>query len=140
MKQTHSRAVPRQIGDIDLTQKVLQKQEFGRRLYSILIERRMNQSDLARASQLGRDSISQYVRGRSVPSPQNLQKLADALNMEPDVLFPNYAAAAALNEEPTLQIKSVDGSADEMWLVINMKVPAEKAIKVMQILKSRDNE
>ena len=41
-----------------------------------------------------------------------------------------------MGEEPTLQIKAVDGSADSMWLVINMKVPAEKAIEVMKILKS----
>ena len=136
MKQTYTRTAPAKASSVDMSQKVLQKQEFGRRLYGLILEKDMNQADLARLSGLGRDSISTYVRGRSVPSPQNLQKIAKALGVDKDILYPNYAAAAALVEEPTLQIKAVDGSADSMWLVINMKVPAEKAIEVMKILKS----
>ena len=136
MKQTYTRSAPAKTGSVDMSQKVLQKQEFGRRLYGLILEKDMNQADLARLSGLGRDSISTYVRGRSVPSPQNLQKIAKALDVDKDKLYPNYAAASAMVEEPTLQIKAVDGSADSMWLVINMKVPAEKAIEVMKILKS----
>ena len=137
MKQVYSRSTPAKSSNIDLSQKVLQKQEFGRRLYNLMIEKKLNQSGLARLADLGRDSISQYVRGRSVPTPQNLQKLAKALGLEPEILFPNYAAAAAMQEEPTFQVKAVDGSTSEMWLVVNMKVPVEKAMKVMAILNEK---
>ena len=121
--------------DIDYSQKVLTSQEFGQRLYSFLMQKKMSQSDLSRASGMGRDSISQYVRGRSVPSPKNLQKLCDALDVEPDVLFPNYDAQANAIEQATLEIKSIEADTENFWLRINMKVPAMKALEVMKILK-----
>jgi len=121
--------------DIDYSQRILTRQEFGKRLYNFMMRKLMTQSDLARASGMGRDSISQYVRGRSVPSPKNLQKLCDALDVEPDVLFPNYDAQANAVEQPTLEMKSIEADAENFWLSINMKVPAMKAMEVMKILK-----
>lgn len=133
-----SRSAPGPDSTVDLSQKVLTKQEFGKRLFALMMEKGMNQSDLARAAKLGRDSISTYVRGRSAPSPQNLDKLCAALSVAPDELYPNYAANAAAIEEPVLQLKQVNDGTDKMWLHINMKVDAQKAIEVMQILKSKD--
>ena len=133
-----SRSAPGPDNTVDLSQKVLTKQEFGKRLFALMMEKGMNQSDLARAAKLGRDSISTYVRGRSAPSPQNLDKLCAALSVSPDELYPNYAANAAAIEEPVLQLKQVNDGTDMMWLHINMKVDAQKAIEVMQILKSKD--
>ena len=133
-----SRSAPGPDSTVDLSQKVLTKQEFGKRLFALMMEKGMNQSDLARAAKLGRDSISTYVRGRSAPSPQNLDKLCAALSVAPDELYPNYAANAAAIEEPVLQLKQVNDGTDMMWLHINMKVDAQKAIEVMQILKSKD--
>ena len=120
---------------IDYSQKILTRQEFGKRLYNFMMQKRMSQSDLSRASGMGRDSISQYVRGRSVPAPRNLAKLAEALNVEVDVLFPNYDAQANAREEATLEIKSIESDAENFWLRVNMKVPAAKALEVMKILK-----
>lgn len=134
-KSIMSRGAVSDVNDVDYSQKVLTRQEFGRRLYNFMMQSRMSQSDLARASGMGRDSISQYVRGRSVPAPKNLAKLADALNIEVDVLFPNYDAQANAVEQPTLEMKSVEADAENVWLRINMKVPTAKAIQVMQILK-----
>ena len=53
----------------DLTPKSLTKQEFGKRLYSLMVERGWQQSDLARAAGIGRDSVSTYMRGHSLPGP-----------------------------------------------------------------------
>ena len=122
--------------EIDFSQRILTRAEFGRRLYSLMLKRGWNQSKMAREVGLGRDSISQYVRGRSIPSPTNLDKLAKALNIEPEVLFPNYDAQTNAVEEPTLEMKSIDNDAENMWLRINMKVSAEKALQVLKILKS----
>ena len=133
-----SRSAPGPDSTVDLSQKVLTKQEFGKRLFALMMKKGMNQSDLARAAKLGRDSISTYVRGRSAPSPQNLDKVCAALSVAPDELYPNYAANAAAIEEPVLQLKQVNDGTDKMWLHINMKVDAQKAIEVMQILKSKD--
>ena len=122
--------------EIDFSQRILTRAEFGRRLYSLMLKRGWNQSKMAREVGLGRDSISQYVRGRSIPSPTNLDKLAKALNIEPEVLFPNYDAQTNAVEEPTLEMKSIDNDAENMWLRINMKVSSEKALQVLNILKS----
>ncbi|MGB0467517.1 MAG: helix-turn-helix domain-containing protein [Pontibacterium sp.] len=133
-----SRNAPAADNTVDLTQKVLSKQEFGKRLYALMMQKGMNQSDLARASKLGRDSISTYVRGRSVPTPQNLEKLCAVLSVAPDELYPNYAANAAAIEEPVLQIKQVADDTNMMWLTVNMKVDAATAIQVMQILNNKN--
>ena len=121
--------------DVDYSRRILTRQEFGKRLYNLMMQKKMSQSDLSRASGMGRDSISQYVRGRSVPSPRNLQKLCDALDVDSDVLFPNYDAQANAIEQATLEIKSIEADTENFWLRINMKVPAMKAVEVMRILK-----
>ena len=121
-------------GSVDLTQRVLSKQEFGKRLFSLMLEKGMNQSDLARSSGLGRDSISTYVRGRSVPTPQNLVRLAESLGVSSIDLYPNYDANAAAIEEPVFQIKQINDGSGIMWLNVNMKIDGEKAVELMQIL------
>lgn len=123
--------------DVDYSQKILTRQEFGRRLYNFMMRKQMSQSDLSRASGMGRDSISQYVRGRSVPSPKNLSKLAAALDVEVDVLFPNYDAQSNAAEEPTFEMKSIEADADNVWLRVNMKVPMTVALEVGALIKKQ---
>ena len=122
--------------EIDFSQRVLTRAEFGKRLQSLMLKKGWNQSELARKCDLGRDSISQYVRGRSIPTPGNLNKLAGILGVEPEALFPNYDAQANAIEAATVELKSIDSDAEHMWLRVNMKVPAEKALEVLKILKS----
>ena len=133
-KSEITRGVPG--SEIDFSQRVLTRAEFGKRLQSLMLKKGWNQSELARKVGIGRDSVSQYVRGRSIPSPANLDKLAGILGIEKDVLFPNYDAQANAIEAATLEIKSIDSDAEHMWLRVNMKVPAEKALEVLKILKS----
>jgi transcriptional regulator with XRE-family HTH domain len=54
---------------------------FARQLIALLRERDWNQSDLSRRTGLSRDSISTYARGRSMPEPANLRKIAEALGV-----------------------------------------------------------
>ena len=133
-KSEITRGVPG--SEIDFSQRVLTRAEFGKRLYSLMLKKGWNQSEMARRVGIGRDSISQYVRGRSIPSPANLDKLAGILGIEKDVLFPNYDAQTNAIEAATLEIKSIDSDAEHMWLRVNMKVPSEKALEVLKILKS----
>ena len=55
------------------------KEDFGRRLYKMMLARNMTQSDLARAAGLERNRISTYVRGVSLPQGLSLKKVADLL-------------------------------------------------------------
>lgn len=114
--------------------KALTKQEFGRRLQALLRDRSWNQSDLARAADIGRDAISTYVRGRSFPEPKTLQKIAVALNTTPQQLLPNTVMKAIDSEHPALEIKQAAGHPDQCWLRINQLVSFGQAVQVMQIL------
>ena len=120
----------------DMTPRELTKQEFGRRLMALMLERRWNQSDLARAAGIGRDAVSTYVRGRSFPDPKNLGKLAAALNMEPSSLLPNAAARAIDSDaSPMLEIKQASGHPDKVWLRVNRMVTFRQAADVFNILQ-----
>ena len=123
--------------EVDLTRKFIVKAEFGRRVLRKMLEKDMSQSELARASGLGRDSISQYVRGRNKPSPQNLIKLAKALGVEAADLLPNQEGAAAAQEAPTFQIQQVGDDSGKVWLHVNQHVTADQAMRVMQIVNEK---
>ena len=125
-------------GTVDLSQRVIRKAEFGKRLFDLMQQKGWNQSELAKRADMGRDSVSTYIRGRSVPSPQNLEKLSNALNVKPEELYPNYEANSAAIDEPLFQLKQVNDESNMMWLTINMKVDSEKAIAVMKILNDKD--
>ena len=120
--------------DVDLSVKTIRRTEFAKRLYSLMMLKNWNQSDLARAASLGRDSISQYVRANNTPSPRNLKKLADALGVEPVELYPNYEAAAVEEEMPALSFRQMPGDEGHMWVRLNKKVPKAVAAKLMILL------
>lgn len=120
--------------DVDLSVKTIRRTEFAKRLYALMMNKNWNQSDLARASNLGRDSISQYIRANNTPSPRNLKKLAEALGVEPVELYPNYEAAAVEEEMPALSFRQMPGDEEHMWVRINKKVPKAVAAKIMVLL------
>lgn len=121
----------------DFTPRALSKQEFGRRLYALMMERRWTQSELARAAKLGRDAVSTYIRGRSFPEPKNLQKLADALGVKREDLLPNTAMRAMENDvAPMLEIRQAQGHPDKVWLRVNQMVTLDQAAQIFQVLRA----
>lgn len=135
----HSRP-PAAGADTVLTPQSISKQQFGRRLYELMIKQGMNQSDLARAAKLGRDSISTYVRGISLPDPVNLQKLADALGVSREELLPNIVESAADREHPAMEIKMAHGDSGHVWVRINRQVKTETATKIFELISKDDRE
>lgn len=110
------------------------KQEFGRRLQSLILERNWNQAELARAAGLGRDSISTYIRGTVFPDPKNLKKIADALGMTPQQLMPSEMAAVMDAEVPALEIRQSASDPNKVHIRINRTVTVEQAAKIFAIL------
>lgn len=129
---------PAQDNDIELAPRSLTKQEFGKRLYKLMIGKGWNQSQLARYADIGRDSVSQYVRGRTFPTPQNLASLAKALSVKPEELLPNYLESAIDREQPEIEIKGVHGDKDHMWVRINMRLPRMKALRILAVIHDED--
>lgn len=66
------------------------RKEFSERMRRRLDQKGMTQSDLSRATGLGRDSISAYTNAKSLPTAENAKKIADVLNCLVNDLIPNY--------------------------------------------------
>jgi transcriptional regulator with XRE-family HTH domain len=127
-----------------LTPKALTKQEFGRRLAAVMLEKGMNQSDLARATgnfgkPLGRDSISTYVNGHAFPTPRSLNQLARALGVDREALLPNSLMQAMNDEHPAVEMTQAVGHPDKAWLKVNRMVSFATAAKIIDII-NRDNQ
>ena len=97
----------------------------------------ITQSELARMSGLGRDSVSQYIRGKAVPTPVNLAKLAKALKMEISELYPHYESNAVQSEALSFAIRAVPGDPDNVWLQMDKKVTADQAMRIMAIANEK---
>ena len=60
--------------------------EFGERLRKARIDRGMNQEQLARAIGLTQASISQFEKGLRMPTPANIRKFAQILDLREEDL------------------------------------------------------
>lgn len=118
--------------------KALTKQEFGRRLHRMMIDAGMNQSELARAANIGRYSVSTYINGKTFPTPQSLAALADALNVSVTDILPNALMMAIDEEHPEFEIKAAAGHPDQAWLRINRAVSFSTAAKIAMLINEED--
>lgn len=124
---------------------------FAKKLHYALIDRDMSQSDLARIvyggatrvdnrgydTVVGRDRISSYCRGRAMPEPRTLQKIADALKMPIEELAPNLAASTIEKEKPEIQITAVAGHHQTVLLKVNKLVPLHLAAEIAKMLADK---
>lgn len=106
----------------------------------MMLERGWNQSELARASGLGRDSISTYVRGHTFPEPRNLRRLADALGTSPEQLLPNSMLSAIEADSPALEIRQAHGHLDKVYIRVNQLVTVDQAAEIFSILRRKETE
>lgn len=119
--------------------------ELARRLAHLMADQGLSQADLARkiwGSQTdprgyevarNRDRISTYLRGVSMPSPENLKQLADALGVTPDDLLPGSGASPVDQASPPVSIEVVAGMG-KVYLRVNMTVDMATAMKVAGVL------
>lgn len=121
-----------------LIPKHLAKEEFARRLYQLMIGQNWRQSDLARQSDLPRNAISIYIRGVSLPTPENLKKLAAAFRMKAEELLPNYAESAIERDNPELDFRVSPANSKVGWLRVNRLVRTATAVKILEMLESDD--
>ncbi|GAV35464.1 helix-turn-helix protein [Roseomonas sp. TAS13] len=117
------------------------KAEFGRRLQAAMLARGWSQSELARRAGIGRDSISVYIRARSMPGPGHLNALAKALGTTAEELMPGLSAQTTAriysqtSDHPgaPLALRMLeDGSC---WLSVNQNVDFGTAVKIIELLK-----
>lgn len=121
--------------ETSLAPKHLTKQEFGRRLYQLMLARGWNQSELARQADLPRDSVSTYIRGRTLPTPKSLQAMADALGVTPADILPNSIESAVDEDMPSIEMRVSTSAPSMAWLRINRLVSLSTAAKVIEMIE-----
>lgn len=106
--------------------------DFGRRLGRAIAKKAWRQSDLARHSGVGKDSVSNYINGKSAPTRVSLERMASALGVSANDLWPNYAGEVAI---PHIQKLERDSSnVDFGFIHINARVRYNTGLKLMKIL------
>lgn len=116
------------------------KAEFANRLQRAMIQKGWNQSELSRRATLqlgkhiGRDSISQYIRGSSFPSPEKLHALCKVLGVEPADLVPAKGVKSASDRASPFEIRDIGEGM--VWLSINQAVPKGIGMQILSILGS----
>ena len=120
------------------SKRVTDKKEFGRKVQTIMLDLGWNQSQLARESGIGRDSISGYVRGQNLPNSSHLSKLSRALRVDPSALLSEHAYQSRFpsgSPEPKLKIEQSPDDPDRVNLQINQQVPADVALQIMALIR-----
>jgi transcriptional regulator with XRE-family HTH domain len=133
-RDTHYKNPP-QADTSPMAPREMRRQEFGRNLWQLLLRRGMTQSDLARASGLGRDSISGYVRGRNLPEPKSAKAIADALGVTVEELYPGATERAIDSELPAVEMRQAAGQPGKAWLRVNRLVSYSVAAKIIALLE-----
>lgn len=125
------------------------KAEFARRLQAAMIEKGWNQSELARrasallpkpekgqkrGADIGRDSVSHYMRGKMLPLPLYLEAISKALGVSPADLMPARTPTAA----PTGPFEMKGLPDGRVYLRVSRTVRQEAAMKIMAILADED--
>jgi transcriptional regulator with XRE-family HTH domain len=119
-----------------LTRKHLERHEFAKRLYRLILERGWTQSELARKAGVQRESVSNYVNANTMPDLPNIKKLAVALGVKPEDLLPNVSEAQFDREmNPALEIKASSDDPSKSWVRLNREVSTGTVLKIMQALE-----
>ena len=127
----------------------LELERFARKLHEAMINKGLSQSDLAaeiwgRTTDArgydvakGRDRISVYLQGKSIPDPKNLTKIADVLGMKVEELAPDITASTVEKENPEIAMTAIAGHADKVFLRVNKLVPLEMAARIISMLSEK---
>jgi transcriptional regulator with XRE-family HTH domain len=114
------------------------KQALATRLKREMAKRGWHQSELARRADVKRDAISNYVSGKTKPSPTNLEKIAKALNTSAKELWPDYSnyIENIAEEHPPFELKTSNGSPNTAWLRVNRLVSLSTGVKIAELLEA----
>jgi transcriptional regulator with XRE-family HTH domain len=124
--------------ELSMTKNFMVKQEFGRRLYELMTERGWHQSELARQSGLPRDSISVYIRGKSLPNRENIEILAQCLGVKIEELINMRPKNGEENMKNDREIEISIGQKTA-WINLKRRVSIKTALKIVELLEADDN-
>ena len=115
------------------------RMQFAKNLKSLMIDRGLSQSELARqatvflpkGASFGRDLISNYILGRNFASDIHLHAICKVLKVKPEEIDPSRGEGFGIGEPPA----EVRDTGNGAWLRVNQAVTWDQALKIMTILK-----
>ena len=122
------------------------EQDFARRLHHYMTQRGWTQSDLAREvwgermnsrgykEAKGRDRISVFLKGNTMPETTTLEALAKALDVTPEDLCPEQHRKAMAWEPHAISLTVAPGHTNKARLVIDRIVPFAVGAEIIAIL------
>jgi transcriptional regulator with XRE-family HTH domain len=129
------------------------KREFGRRLQERMDDLGWNQSELSRRAtewlpkpakgqkqghQIGRDAISNYVRGEHLPRPAQLRALARALECDESDLLPVSSVPTVATASPEYSMTSE--GLGLTFLRVAKTIPTDIALQIIQLLAKAEGK
>jgi transcriptional regulator with XRE-family HTH domain len=118
-----------------MVRKHLTRQEFGQRLFNLMIDHGWSQAELGRQADISRDAISNYIRGNYLPEPVNIKKLADAFKIKPEDLLPNVAETEIkMVSAPALEVRT-GADPTTSWVKINRLIRSSELPKLLQAIE-----
>ncbi len=106
------------------------KLQFSEKLKSAMDAKGLHASELARRASLPRDHISRYLRAESLPQPQALSAIEEALDVDLGPLPPRYGR----RESAANEVQMVIDSANRAHLTFDKTVSIEAARRILEIL------
>lgn len=127
------------VDDMSIKARAAVRKAFGDRLYQLIVDRGWNRSELGRRAGLPRDAISNYVRGANLPSKENLEAIAHALNMTVEDLAPQLVTPMGLDfgaedEANTLNVEVLKTDGSRARLRVDRIVSTEVAFQVARLI------
>lgn len=122
--------------------KPLNRTDFARKLYNLMLAKGWRQSELARRAGLPRDSISTYIRGKTLPTSASAVKLAKALGVEAEELLPYSAesnpAVRGIIEVPSIGMTVNPNTPNIAFLQVNRNVSTALAVKIIEMVRAEN--
>lgn len=127
-------------------------QDFARRLYRHMNAKGWTNSDLARSvwgertnargyvEAKGRDRISVYLKGETIPEATTLKMLAEALGVDEADLCPSRLKSALAWEPQSVSLAVAPGHPDKGRLQIDRIIPFTLAAKIISLLAEYDEK
>lgn len=120
----------------NLSPSHLTKQDFGRRVYALMLRNNWKQADLARRAGIPRDAVSKYINGKIFPTRVNLEALAKAFDVTAEELLPNSAENSIDADVSDIEMKVSSTSPKVAWLRVNRLVTTATAVKIVELLNA----
>lgn len=118
-----------------VTRSQTAKKQFAARIWNLMVAKGWTQAELARRAGLGRYVINAYINANSLPTPESAKKLADALGVTVNRLYPGAEEDFSATGDGLTPFEMKTTSAGKMFVRLNMEMSFDAAGDIFATLQ-----